>query len=349
MQVTLEHNQARLTGRPDTTASPGPLYRPEVEQQLLKAARSNPLHEGVQVWGPPDANGPGGWGIYPYIGYWIDCPIGRWLGLRMLAGWWNRFEGLDQYKALDDAHLGRAGHVVSWLAAEGEPFAKRFQRRIMRRLYMRWHSSSSSTNMLLWGVDDLLERYPAGQGCSQLGRPFAHALIFAVEFAVQTGSKVLAYDLLRVARHCQDPSGAVYLIRPEVPPFPGVVDNAYKKKIQAKGLDLAAIERAGSPALQVSFEEQLTLYAVDLYLQNFAIEDWMGELHEGLRRMGPHPPEVRFPDAPELDHQKPTAWGHALAPFLVRGELDPLHEITHYPIGGGAGGAIHPSLYPSTR
>lgn len=333
------------------TIPPGPLYRPEVGPRLLKAARSNPTWEGIPVWGGTDINGPGGAGIYPYLGYWIDSPIGRYVAMRMLAGFWNRWQGLGPYKAVDDAHLGRVSHVVNWLAPT-ESFARTFQTAIHRRLSGRWYNQGTGTNMMLWGIHDILDRYPAHIGSSELGRPFAHALIFAVEFGAQTGAWQLAHDLIKAAQHCQDAeSGAVYMIRPMNPAFPQIADNAYSKKINAKsesinkpGLNPAEIAAAGSPAFYIPFEEQLTLYGVSRYCEYFGGAE---ALRDGMMKMGAFPKEVRFPTHPELDHPKATLWGHALEPFKDRGTLDAIHEITHNPIGDGAGGAIHPSLYPA--
>ena len=351
MRVVVDRDGfASFSGRPQLV-EPGPLYRPEVGPQLIKAARANPIHEGVQVWGPPDVNGPGGWGIYPHIGYWIDCPVGRYAAMRAITGYWNRFNGFGPYKAVDDAHLGRVGHMVSYLA-HTEPFARDFADRIMARLEARWLPGvpgHGKSNMLKWGVVDILEHYPPNQGCSELGRPFAHALIFAVEHAIRTGDDSLAFQLLSMAHHCQDPSGAVYLIRPYNPAFPEIEDTAYKKKLKAKDAQLEAIERAGSPPFQIPFEEQLTLHGVEHYCAFFKAAPWILDLREGLRCMGPFPREVRFPHMPDLDHPKMTAWGHAMAPFKDLFGLDPIHQITNYPIGDGAGGAIHPDLYPSTR
>lgn len=327
----------------------------------------------IPLFGPKDINGPGGWLVYPYIEYWLGLPGGFEYALMALVGLANRtpvwrhnhthqgkgygglavdslpgYPILQPWKVIDYAHLGRVYNLAFPLAPYST-FAREFLDNLYKDLLAAWveEPDKKKANKLKWTAEQLAEHYWA-EGCPEFGRGFGHSLNFAARYAQLTGDTVLMDALLEAVAVAISDYGWIYAIPPS--------DGRWEKKIKTKmdpddpdtmlwGQEVLALE--DPPALRVSFEEQITLLGLTEAAKVPGFEDWSQDLLGKVQKsLGPFPAEITFEGRRDLDYPKTTPWGHCLPPFLDLGGLDPIQQISSYPIGDGAGGAIHPSLYP---
>jgi hypothetical protein len=323
------------------------------------------IDEGIEYWGPRDANGPGGAMVYPNLGWWADYPTGRRMLWRLVAGLANRMQifrldrdafdrgkivfdqpaqgfrgyggcGVDylegypasggRWKSLDHAHLGRAGHGASRLADWGLLPAKFVEAALAADVATTWsvQTDGRSQNKLRWSAKDLQKKWPQGIGCRYFGRPFAHALIVAVNHARRGGDIAPVVSMVDAACHIATRQGYVYLHH-EIDPLTQTPNSAYTKKLVAQGMP------AGSYGpLQVCFEETLVLYALVLASEVYSSAALQALLPLVQAQLGAYPPYLKFPDKPRKNHGS-APWGHALQPYCELGSfnLPDLAASTH--------------------
>ena len=153
------------------TAHPAALA--QVEKWKAKGSGFESI-DGVEYYGPKNANEGGGAGIYPHIDWWAGSPLGLELALRAAVGWCNRqpiwhldenggpaghprpfVHCLDKtrtfgrdgkklerlhgkFDALNSNHLGRLGHLLYFLAKHGNAFGKLALRVLADEVALGW-------------------------------------------------------------------------------------------------------------------------------------------------------------------------------------------------------------------
>jgi len=152
------------------TAHPAALA--QVEKWQAKGSGFEAI-DGVEYYGPKNANEGGGAGIYPHISWWAGSPLGLELALRSAVGWCNRqpmwhldengdptghadtFRRLDKtrtvgrdgsklerlhgkFDPLNSNHLGRLGHLLYVLARHGNAFGKLALRVLADEVALGW-------------------------------------------------------------------------------------------------------------------------------------------------------------------------------------------------------------------
>jgi len=301
----LEDGYARCTIERSDFGDPGtahPAALAQVEKWKAKGSGFESI-DGVEFYGPKNANEGGGAGIYPHIAWWAGSPLGLELALRAAVGWCNRqpmwhldesgdptghadpFRRLDRtrtfgrdgkklerlhgkFDALNSNHLGRLGHLLYFLAKQGNAFGRLALRVLADEVALGWSRPgdlvllSTPAAYSYFTCREILERYPGGQGCHLMGRGFGHDLtILANAEEIYPGRYADDLEMIeQTLLHVWDEECAAVLAIPALDPIWGQPINAYQKKLN---IDQERIPPGEFPRIQRTFEEVLVHHGVE--------------------------------------------------------------------------------------
>jgi hypothetical protein len=193
----------------------------------------------------------------------------RSVGLFGFDGKAGGIAGFDQFNS---NHLGRLGNWLGFAAKHGIAWDRFALRVLADEVRLGWCDLSSKAEKLLkkgdswcfdwFGCNEILDHYPAGQGCFLLGRGFAHDLLVLVNAERAWPGRYTADLELMAAtiKHCwYEEEGCVYLI-PALDPILHQKVSAWKKKV---GIDQDTIPPDVYPAVARAFEASLLQWSME--------------------------------------------------------------------------------------
>lgn len=182
----------------------------------------------------------------------------------------DKVDGKNQY---DSSHIARLASWLYFAGKHGLVFARFALRVLADEVRLGWCERSSKAEGLIevdnawayswFGCYEILDHYPAGQGCHLMGRGFAHDLtILANAEELWPGRYTEDLSLMaRTIRHVwNEQQGCVYLIPFADPIFEGNTIGAWKKKV---AIDDDTLPLGFYPPVARTFEAVLLHYAME--------------------------------------------------------------------------------------